>query len=134
MTVATQDATQKEIQPIEEVERTYNRPVFTPRADIYETADAIEVIADLPGVKEEGLDITLEKTQLTIRGSVNFQEPEGFKPAYGDYEHGDYERSFVLSNSVDRERIEAALKEGVLRLHLPKVKEAMARKIPVKTG
>jgi len=114
-------------------ERTRARRAFIPRADIYETADAIFVIADMPGVDETSVDITLEKSVLTIEGYVEDERPEGYSLAYAEYAVGDYQRSFSLSNQIDQSKIEATVTDGVLRLRLPKL-EPTTRKITVKAG
>jgi HSP20 family molecular chaperone IbpA len=119
---------------VEQAERTRERQVFSPRADVYETGEEIVVMADMPGVREDSVDITLEKNVLTIQGKVEAPSREGFQRAYGEFEDGDYERSFALSEGVDRNSIKATVKDGVLRLALPKAKEVAARKIPVKAG
>jgi HSP20 family protein len=115
-------------------ERTRDRPAFVPRADIYETDDEIVVVADMPGVDENTVDITLENNVLTINGYVEPMELEGYSLAYAEYSVGDYQRAFSLSDQVDREKIEAELRDGVLRLHLPKITEAKVRKIAIKAG
>ena len=115
-------------------ERTRDRLAFVPRADIYETDDEIVVVADMPGVDGDTVDITLENNVLTINGYVELAEPEGYTLAYAEYRVGDYQRAFSLSDEIDREKIEAKLKDGVLRLRLPKVTEAIVRKIAVKAG
>ena len=117
-----------------EAERTRDRPAFVPRADIYETEEAIVVISDMPGVDENSLDISLEKGVLTLSGTVEPEAPEGFSLAYTEYRVGDYVRSFSLSDEIDQEAIGATLKDGVLRLTLPKITEARTRKIAVKAG
>jgi HSP20 family protein len=117
-----------------EAERTRDRLAFVPRADIYETDEAIVVVADMPGVGEDTLDITLEKGVLTLNGVVEPETPEGYQLAYAEYRVGDYVRSFSLSNEIDQEAIEATLKDGVLRLTLPKITEARTKKIAVKAG
>jgi len=114
-------------------ERTRARACFVPRADIYETDDRIVVVADMPGVDENSVDITLENNILTISGYVEPVEPENYSLAYAEYRVGDYQRSFTLSDQIDQDRIEATVKDGVLRLHLPKAGPA-ARKIAVKAG
>ena len=116
-----------------DAERTRDRLAFVPRADIYETDDAVYVVADMPGV-ESPLDITLENNVLTINGYVEPVPPEGYSLIYAEYREGDYVRSFRLSDEIDRASIEATLKDGVLRLTLPKGKEARRRKIAVKAG
>jgi HSP20 family protein len=117
-----------------EAERTRDLPAFVPRADIYETDEAIYVVADMPGVDENSLDITLEKGVLTLNGTVDPAAPEGYSLAYAEYRVGDYTRSFSLSNEIDQEAIEATLKDGVLRLTLHKLTEAQTRRIAVKAG
>jgi HSP20 family protein len=124
----------QEVITSEEGERTREGTVYVPRADIYEAEDKVTVIADMPGVDENSVDITLEKNILTIRGFVQTQTFEHHTLSYAEYGVGDYERSFVLSNEIDRERIEATVKNGVLRLALPKQEAAKTRKIEVKTA
>ena len=110
------------------------RPVFSPRADVYETGNEIVVLADMPGVQEGSVEISLEKNVLTVQGKVEAPPHVGYRLAYGEFDDGDYKRSFALSEGVDRDRIEATARDGVVRLVLPKAKEAAARRIPVKAG
>lgn len=114
-------------------ERTRERLAFVPRADIYETNDAIIVVTDMPGVDENAINIALENDVLTINGYVEPEYPEGYSLAYAEYRVGDYQRSFTVSSKIDQSKIEATLKDGVLRLRLPKA-EPTSRKITVKAG
>jgi len=123
----------QEAQAPQGAEFTRARRVFMPRADIYEMPEAIVLVADMPGVDEKGVDITLEKNVLTISGHVEPEKmAENARLAYEEYEVGDYQRVFTLSDEVDREHIEAALKNGVLRVTLPKAGAAKTKKISVK--
>lgn len=106
--------------------------VYFPRADIFESQDKIVVITDMPGVSEKNVDITLENNVLTINGYLEQRKFEGYNLAFAEYEKGDYKRAFTLSNTIDREGIEAAFKNGVLTLTLPKSKSSQAKKITVK--
>ena len=115
-------------------ERTRARKAYVPRADIFETNDGIVVVADMPGVDENSVDITLEKNVLSINGFVEWAQPENYSLAYAEYEVGDYFRRFTLSDEVDQDNIQATVKNGVLRLHLPKAGPALARKISVKAA
>jgi HSP20 family molecular chaperone IbpA len=115
-------------------ERTRDRLAFVPRADIYETDDEIVIVADMPGTDENTVDITLENNVLTISGCVEMKAPEGYSLAYAEYRVGDYQRAFSLSDQIDREGIEATVKDGVLHLRLPKVTEARIKKIAIKAG
>jgi len=110
------------------------RPVFMPPADIYETKDSIVLLAEMPGVPSEGVDISLERRVLTIRGRSAINEHGGYQRVYNEYSDGDYERVFTLSENIDRDRIEATLKDGVLQLVLPKAEAAKARKIELKSA
>jgi HSP20 family protein len=113
-------------------QRPAPRPVFLPPADIYETRDNIVVLAEMPGVAPDGVDITLERRVLTIRGRSASGDHTGYQRVYNEYSDGDYERVFTLSENIDRDRIEATLKDGVLNLVLPKAESAKARKIELK--
>ena len=128
-----QDAEKLEVET-EGAERTRERLAFVPRADIYETAEAITVMTDMPGVDETSVDVTLEKNVLTISGYVEPMQPEGYDLAHAEYNIGDFERSFTLSDRIDRDGIEATVKDGVLRLVLPKITEAKSRNIPISVG
>jgi len=121
-------------QTSETAARGPSRPVFLPPADIYETRDNIVVLAEMPGVAPDGVDITLERRVLTIRGRSAANEHAGYQRVYNEYADGDYERAFTLSENIDRDRIEATLKNGVLHLVLPKAETAKARRIELKTG
>lgn len=112
-------------------ERTRPGVAFVPRVDIYETDAGIHIVCDMPGVDENSLDIVLEKNVLTLNGYVTPQQPEGYTLAYAEYRVGDYQRRFTLSNEIAQEKIEATVKDGILRLLLPKASPS-SRKIAVK--
>jgi HSP20 family molecular chaperone IbpA len=115
-------------------ERTRDRLAFVPRADVYETEEGITVVADMPGVDETSLDITLENNVLSIAGYVEPMQPAGYSLAFAEYRVGDYQRAFTLSDQIDRDGIEGVIKDGVLRLYLPKVTEARKRRIAIMAG
>ena len=115
-------------------ERTRERAVFRAQADIYETDTGLMLVADLPGVSPEGLEITLERRVLTIYGRVEDDAPEGYSPIYREYAVGDFERRFTLSGDFDADRIEADLRDGVLRLTIPRAPEPEAKRIEVRGG
>jgi HSP20 family protein len=125
---------QQEDAPSEEMERTRSRRAFVPRADIYETESEIIVLADIPGANEKNVDITLEKNVLSITAYIEPIRTGEYDIAYAEYEEGDYQRNFRLSDEIDRDKIEASVSDGVLHLRLPKSKESGTRKIAVKTN
>jgi len=127
------DYQKKPAQTPMETERTKNRKVYTPRTDIIETGQAIVLYADMPGTDEKSVDVTVEKNVLTITGTVEPQGQTGRSMFYSEYEAGDYERAFTISDEVDRDRIEAVVKNGVLKLTLHKAPQAEVKKITVRT-
>jgi len=116
----------------EQSERTRETRCFIPRSDVYETADEIVVVMDIPGAEQDQIDVSLEKNSRTVNAYCDPQGPDGYSLAFAEYEVGDYERSFRLSDQIDRGKIQAEYKNGVLRLILPKAAEAKKRKSEVK--
>jgi HSP20 family molecular chaperone IbpA len=112
-------------------ERTKPGKVFVPIVDIRETKDSMVLIADMPGVDEKSVDITLEKNILTITGSVVPSALENHTAVHAEYDVGDYERAFTISDEVDRDGIAATVKNGVLRVTLRKAEKAKVRKIAI---
>ena len=118
----------------ERAESTRNAPIFVPAADIYETEDALFLSLEMPGVSPDALNIMLDQRVLTISGRSRSSAPEGYSLTHHEYRDGDYERAFTLSEAIDNDKIEAELKEGVLRLKLPKSLPAPAKTINIKTA
>ena len=123
---------EKDLQKTQNVsaERIRNAKTFVPRVDIYETKNSLILVADMPGVDEQTVDIELEKNVLTIAGRVETEKPAGGM-LYAEYETGDYERAFTLSDEIDRDGIVATVKNGVLRLELPKAEKVKPKKIAI---
>jgi HSP20 family protein len=117
-----------------ETERARDRRLYSAFADVVETEDAILVQADIPGADEKTVELTLEKNVLTINAYPEIEAPQGYSLAYAEYGVGDYQRSFVLSDEIDRDKIEARVKDGVLSLRLPKSGAARTRKIAIQAG
>ena len=114
----------------EDGELTQAGVFFSPTVDIYETEDAITVLADLPGVDKDKLDINVEDKQLTITGLVSPVE-DRLQSVYTEYNLGGYTRSFKLGDTIDQSKINASLKDGVLTLDLPKAERLKPRKIEI---
>jgi len=129
---AAKEVLKKEAETPAGMERTRSTKVYTPAVDIIERKDDIVVIADMPGVDEQSVDITLDKNVLTIYGTVEPEIPEHHRLAFAEYGVGDYQRVFTLTDEIDREKIQASVKNGVLKLVLPKAETAKTRKIAVK--
>ena len=111
-----------------------SRPTFTPAVDIFEKGDTTVIIADMPGVAADGVDVTFERQVLTLRGTVKANTPEGYRRLASEYREGDYLRVFALSDEIDQAKINAEFKNGVLRLELPRAPEGQPKKISVKAA
>ena len=109
------------------------RRELVPPVDIYDTEDAIVVLADMPGVSSENLEVNVERGTLTLRGRRNSPADTGVVHLE-EYRTGDYVRAFTLGDDIDSASIAAELKHGVLRLTLPKGTDRTTRKIDVKAG
>lgn len=118
----------------ETAERARPRTAYRPPVDIVDTPNAVLLVADVPGVSENDVEISMEKNVLTILGKVEPSASEGYSPYSTEYGVGDWERSFTISSEIDRQRVEASVKDGVLRIKLPKALEASSRKIRVTAG
>jgi len=132
--VSTEIRKKQELNNVQRIERTRSGRVYLPLTDIVENKNEIWIYADMPGVDNRSLDIELENNVLTIQGLVNAEIPEKAEPVLGEYGIGDFLRTFTLSDAIDKSKIEASIKNGVLKLRLPKAEPAKARKIEVKAG
>lgn len=133
MTSAMAERKKEEVSTPQTGEPIRNRRVFVPLSDVYETKDCLFILADIPGVDEHSIDITLEKNVLTINGFTAQHAESELKLVHCECPEGNYRRVFMLSEEVDRDSIEATVKNGVLKLILPKSTKSMARKITVKS-
>lgn len=115
-------------------EQTKPGPVFTPSVDIFETDKVITLLADMPGVKAEDLNVDLRDDTLTLTGEVHSGTESPGEMIHVEYETGRYYRQFSLSEVIAQDKIDAKLSDGVLRLTLPKVEKATPRRITVQTA
>ena len=107
---------------------------FVPAVDIFESAEAVTLLADMPGVSKEGVDIKLEEGILTLKGTAVEHVTEGRRELLREYEVGDFNRRFTISEAIDQNKISASIANGVLKVVLPKVKPVQPRKIEVRSG
>jgi len=118
-------------------ERTGNgapAPHVIPPVDVFEDESGITLLADLPGVSRERLGVRVDGDSLQIEGTVDVAGPKDMEIVYGEAQVPAYRREFTLSRELDASRIEAQLKDGVLRLTIPKAEEARPRRIEVRVG
>ena len=115
----------------EQAERTEQRVVYVPSVDILEKDNEIVIMADIPGADDKSVNVTLEKNILFFSAKKDTTIPEGHRLIMSEYGLGDYERSFTLSSVIDRDKIQASVKNGVMKIVLPKAETAKQRAIPV---
>jgi HSP20 family molecular chaperone IbpA len=117
----------------EKGEMTHEGVYFTPAVDIYETEKELTLLADMPGVDAESVEIDVRDDTLAITGKVGARPTEG-TPLLAEYRVGNYFRRFTLSEAVDQSGITASLSDGVLKVSLPKAAKAVPRRIPISAG
>jgi HSP20 family molecular chaperone IbpA len=127
------EMTQKQVADETNGEATWEGAMFRPNVDIVASAEGYTLMADMPGVLREDLEIHLHEGVLTLLGRVR-PLGENFAPVYEEYRHGGWRRRFNLTDDIDADGIDATLRDGVLSLKLPRAKAAMPRKIAIKTG
>ena len=115
-------------------ERTRPGPTYSPAVDIFENDNSITVLADMPGVSAQDLQIDLRESVLTLTGRVTAPDSPGESDVLREYRPGMFFRQFTLSETIDQAGIDAKLTDGVLRLELPKVEKAKPRQITVRTS
>jgi len=112
-------------------EATKPEQYFVPAVDIYETDQNVTVVAEMPGVNSENVDISLEDDILTIRGSKLPEQPAGTRVLLKEYESGSYLRRFTLAETIDQDKIKASMSDGMLTVVLPKAEPAKPKKIEI---
>ena len=115
--------------PVKRVDAT-----LTPAVDVFENKQGITLLADLPGVSKDKLDIQVEADTLTIEGEIDLDVPQEVTAGHADVNLSRYRRVFTLSKELDAEKVSADLKDGVLTLRIPKAAHAQPRKIAVQAG
>lgn len=129
---STQDVTQRpdaEVQGRPQARETGY--ALVPPVDIFEDADGVTLMLDMPGVAKDRLKVEAEREALIVEGEVVISVPEGIEPAYAEVRSTRYRRSFALTSELDTDRIAASLKDGVLSLRIPKRAELKPRRIEV---
>ena len=112
-------------------EQTRPGRTYVPNVEIRESEDALWLWADLPGVDQNSVEVSLEDGVLSINGEVRTEDYSDLTPVYTEYNVGNFRRNFRLSTVIDAECIEAKMNSGVLELRLPKSAEARPHQIPI---
>lgn len=105
-----------------------------PRVDVFEDKDGILLVADLPGVPKDKLELRVDNDTLTVEGEIATNMPEDMEAVYAEVRLACYRRAFTLSSELDTARIDAQFRDGVLNLRIPKHAHAQPRQIKVKVA
>ena len=127
-------ATKEKQQLAKPQEQTRPGRYYVPDVNIYEFDDSLKLWADMPGVKEKDVNVTLKDGVLTVVGQVAADTYAGLRPMYTEYNVGNYHREFVLNEDIDESKIRATLRNGVLEVELPKKEKARPRQIEVRSA
>ena len=124
-----------EVQQKKEVEAQQEKTIparfYVPPTDIFETAEALKIVMEVPGVLREAIDVKVENEVLSIEGRIETTNYNGLEPLYTEYPIGHFARSFSLPWQVDQQNITAQLEDGVLTLTLNKRPESKPRRISI---
>ena len=112
-------------------EATFPTRMFLPATDIFESDHALTMLVEMPGVSKESIEVKVEGDILTIDGRIDFSKYEGLQPLYTEYNVGNFSRTFQLSNEIEQAGIKAELKDGVMKLVLPKAERPKPRRIEI---
>jgi HSP20 family protein len=134
MTAKKQELPSQQPQTPERVDSEHLDRKKTPRVVICKTKNATLLLAEMPGVNEQDVDVTVEKNVLTIHGRALPFSQEGFSPLYAEFEEEDFEGAFPLSGDADQSAITATMKDGTLRMVIPKTRQSQAAKIEIRKG
>ena len=123
--------TQRKEQAAEKIQPPEMDTIYVPNVDIYEDVEGVRMLADMPGVDERSVDVTIENNVLTIEGKARLDGPDGYELMGQEYGVGRYRRDFTLSDAVDTEGIKARVRHGVLEVTLPIRQVVKTRKINI---
>ncbi len=121
-------------QAVTRTEGSADIPTLMPRVDVFEDTAGITMVADLPGVSKDRLELRVEADTLQIEGDIAPETPEKMEAVYAEVQRSRYRRAFTLSTELDTSRIEAQFRDGVLQLRIPKHEHAQPRRIEVQVG
>jgi HSP20 family protein len=108
--------------------------VLAPPADIFENDDGIGIVLDMPGVTKDRLTVKSDRSELVIEGEASIEMPAAMQSAYAEVRSARYRRTFVLTNELDTDSVEASMKDGVLSIRIPRRAELKPRQIEIQTA
>jgi len=113
---------------------TREEAALLPPVDVFEDSTGITLYADLPGVSKDRLNLQVDGNTLTIEGEMNLAMPQGMEATHAEVSVPRFRRTFSLSKELDTDKLQAELKQGVLKLRIQKADHAKPRKIAVQDG
>jgi HSP20 family protein len=116
---------------VQNVQRLETETVYAPDVDIFEDNEHFTLMADMPGIDQGSVDVTVENGVLRVEGRAHVEVPEGYELVGQEYGAGKYRRDFTLSDAVDTEGIKARVAQGVLTVTLPKRAQVKTRKVAI---
>ena len=128
--MAETKVTKKEEQAVQ-AQTPQTESIYVPNVDISESNECIRLVADMTGVDQKSVDVTVENNVLTVEGHAQVESPEGYELVGQEYGVGKYRRDFTLSNDVDTDGIKARVRHGVLEVTIPKREAAKTRKVEI---
>lgn len=131
--MAETQVAKREDQSVQRAQAPETETIYTPDVDISENNERIRLVADMPGVEQKSVDVSVENNVLTIEGEAHAEAPDGYELVGREYGVGKYRRDFTLSDAVDSEGIKARVRHGVLEVTLPKREEVKTRKIKIES-
>lgn len=120
--------------PTREQDPRRDQPFVVPPVDVFENESGITLLADLPGVSRDRLGVRVDGETLVIEATAETPQPRDMQLVYGEARYPAYRRQFTLSRELDASRIDASLKDGVLKLSIPKLEEAKPRRVEVRVA
>lgn len=123
--------TTKQGQSVPKDQKPQTETIHVPDVDISEDNECFRLVADMPGVDQSSVDVTVEKNVLSVEGWARLDAPKGYELVGREYSMGRYRRDFTLSNAVDSEGIKARVRHGVLEVTIPKREKVKSRKIEI---
>ncbi|MEE9413495.1 MAG: Hsp20/alpha crystallin family protein [Methylococcales bacterium] len=125
---------EKHANPVVQKKQRSSQEIVRPVVDIHENDHYIALYAELPGVSQDNLEITIDKDNLLLEAKPSFETSADIKPVYAEFQTVQFKRSFTLSDELDTEHAEANLKHGILELKIPKKELTKPRKVEVKVA
>jgi len=123
-------STQEQVKPLTQQEQ----PALRPAVDVHENDDVIILYAELPGVSQDNLNVTIDNGNLQLEAKASIDTPSEMDVVYAEFQTPNYRRSFTLSNELDIDHIDAKLSHGILQLTIPKKETIKPKKVEVKVA